>query len=135
MFAKQTMEPKGATLESPVFAAVRMQKWPQPLKIRIHQPFHNIPNSDSFVLILRMFCPCNYHFWVGIFYAKKWCSFSFHCFWAGNVIAYLDGVSQTITHRTFTSAFITLNSIKSSCCIAIGILPAFFLCNRFILYC
>ena len=37
-----------------------------------------------------MFCSGNYHFWVGIFYAKKWCSFSFHCFWAGNVIAYLN---------------------------------------------
>ena len=42
---------------------------------------------------------------------------------------------KTISHRTFTSAIITINSIKSSCCFTIGILPAFLLCNRFIMYC
>lgn len=87
------------TLESPVFAAVRMQKWPQPLKIRIHQPFRNIPDCNSFILIQGMFCSGNYHFWVGIFYAKKWCSFSFHCFWAGNVICFAS-IPPSIANRS-----------------------------------
>ena len=50
------------------------------------QPICDINNSYTFILIFIMFCSCNQHFWISIFYSKQWINFSFECFIIANII-------------------------------------------------